>query len=83
MKLESIVQFFAVSVKLFASKAQGRIDNRLLRGCLAPMLELLCRTYSDAQMSQSLRDLSTELIDELSSNLEKSYFVTTFNSVQQ
>ena len=47
VKLEAIVQFFTVSVQLFASQpaSKGAIDNGLLRAALGPILELIYRTY--------------------------------------
>ena len=49
IKLEAIVQFFTVSVQLFSTLEgnEGKIDNGHLRKCLEPILELICRTYSD------------------------------------
>ena len=41
VKLEALVQFFAVSVQLFASAEEDQsqqIDNKRLRNCLGPIL---------------------------------------------
>jgi len=47
------------------------------------MLELVYRTYSDEQIPQAVKDLSVELVDQLSAGLEKTFFITEFNRVQQ
>jgi AraC-like DNA-binding protein len=80
-----MVQFFAVSVHLFASQkgSDSKIDNPYLRKCLGPILELVCRTYTDDQMEQRVKDISTELVDQFSGSLEKTFFITEFNRVQQ
>ena len=54
-----------MSVHLFASqeRSDGKIDNPYLRKCMGPILELVCRTYSDDQMEQRVKDISTELVD--------------------
>lgn len=72
-----------VSVKLFASQPSStdKIDNPYLRNSLVPMLELVYRTYTDEKLEQSVRGLSTELVDHLSENLEKAFFVKTLNEV--
>ena len=84
-KLQAIIQFFAVSVNLFASQP-GRdpdsIDNDYMRHCIGPILELVYRTYSDEQIPQPIKDISTELVDQLSNGLEKNFFITEFNRVQ-
>lgn len=41
------------------------------------------RTYSDEQIPQAVKDLSVELVDQLSAGLEKTFFITEFNRVQQ
>ena len=70
---------------MFAAQhsSDGKIDNGLLRNCLGPMLELVHRTYSDEQMEQKVRDVSSELVDLFSQNLEKGYFIMEFNRVKQ
>ena len=85
VKLEAIIQFFMVSIKLFASQPSSNetIDNQFLRNSLVPILELVCRTYTDDKMDQNIRSLSTELVDHLSDSLEKAFFVNTLNGVQQ
>ena len=84
MKLEAIVQFFMVSIRLFATQPQSedKVDNEFIRNTLVPILELVYRMYGDEKATPEVRDLSTELVDHLSSNLEKSYFVSTLNGVQ-
>ena len=47
------------------------------------MLELIHRTYADEQMEQKVRDVSSEIVDLLSQNLEKGYFIAEFNRVKQ
>lgn len=50
---------------------------------MTPILELVYRTYTDTQMPQSVRTLSTELVDQLSNGLEKNFFIQEFKNVQQ
>ena len=64
VKLQAIVNFFAVSVELFASLSEDKkIDNPRLREVIGPILELVHRTFNDEQMEQKVRDISTELVD--------------------
>jgi hypothetical protein len=44
------------------------------------MLELIVRTYSDEQLSATVRDLSTELVDMMSDSLDKPVFLKLFNA---
>ena len=46
------------------------------------MLEFVYRTYTDEQLNSKVRDKSTELVDLMSSVLDKTEFVTLFNQVQ-
>jgi len=46
------------------------------------MLELVYRTYTDEQLAPSIRDLSTVLVDEMSSALSKEVFIKHFNATQ-
>ena len=78
-KLHTIVQFFSVSVKLFEAESGGKGDNELLRLCINPILELVYRTYTDEQMAEDVKVLSTELVDTLAEKLEKSFFIDQFN----
>jgi hypothetical protein len=48
----------------------------------AAMLEFVYRTYTDEQLNSKVRDKSTELVDLMSSVLDKTEFVTLFNQVQ-
>ena len=78
-KLHAIVQFYMVSVKLFEAECNGKVDNELLRICVGPILELIYRTYTDEQTPVDVRTLSTELVDSLGHNLEKSFFIDQFS----
>lgn len=73
-----------MSVKLFASQDSSTadsIDNQYIRLCIGPILELVYRTYSDEQIPQTVKDISVELVDQLSAGLEKNFFITEFNRV--
>ena len=74
-KLQTIVQFFSVSVKLFEAESDGKADNELVRMCINPILELVYRTYTDEQMTEEVKLLSTELVDTLAEKLEKAFFI--------
>lgn len=43
------------------------------------MLELVYRTYTDEQLDQQVKDLSTELVDLWNSKLDKEIFLKMFN----
>lgn len=49
--------------------------------CCGPMLELVYRTYTDDQISSTVRDPSTELVDSLSNKIDKEKFVKIYNEV--
>ena len=46
------------------------------------MLELVYRTYTDDQIPSSVKDPSTELVDQLSAKLDKDSFIKVYNDVQ-
>ncbi len=50
--------------------------------CCGPMLELVYRTYTDEQIPNSVKDPSTELVDQLSAKLDKDSFIKVYNDVQ-
>ena len=74
---------YTVSVQLFEAQSEQKKDNELIRICIGPILELVYRTYTDEQLPANIRSLSTELIDTLSSNLEKSFFIEQYSKIQQ
>lgn len=46
------------------------------------MLEFVYRTYTDDQLPATVRDPSTELVDQMNSLLNKDTFIQIFNAVQ-
>ena len=47
------------------------------------MLELVHRTYNDEQLEQSIRDISSQIVDKFSASLEKGFWISEFERVQQ
>lgn len=45
------------------------------------MLKLVYRTYTDEQVDVEVKDLSTQIVDTFSENLEKKFFIQQFKEV--
>ena len=75
--LSALIQWYTVLATLLKEK-EGWLES-----CTAPILELVYRTYTNDRLGGSVKDESTELIDFLSSSLDKDFFITRFNEVQQ
>jgi hypothetical protein len=69
---------------LFAEHHDAQADNESTRAVLPSVLELVYRVYTDDQYDGSRpKSLSIELIDHLSSVVDKAHFISTYNDVKQ
>ena len=75
MKLTSLVTFYQTSLSYLE-------EIGALLECCGPILEFVYRTYTDDQIASTVRDPSTELVDQLSAKIDKESFVKVFNDVQ-
>ena len=50
---------------------------------MEPMLKLIYRTYTDEQLDPEIKDLSTQIVDTFSEQLDKDVFIRLFNEVQK
>jgi hypothetical protein len=74
-KLQHIFLFFQVSFQLF-TEYHGSPDNQSARAILPSVLELVYRVYTDDQYDGSPpKSLSLELIDHLSTIVDKTHFI--------
>ena len=71
-----------MSFHLFAEH-HASDDNESTRAVLPSVLELVYRVYTDDQYDGSQpKSLSIELIDHLSSVVDKAHFISTYNDVK-
>ena len=50
---------------------------------LSPVLELVYRIYTDDQYKDTrAKELAFELVDQLSTSIDKTFFITTYNQVK-
>lgn len=81
-RIAGIVQFYQVALQLFEDFCKQK-DNSHTRSVTEPILELVYRTYSDEQYKESkIKDISLEIVEYLSNNLDKNYFVQIYNEVK-
>lgn len=82
--IANIMLFFQVALHLFAeSQTEGKVDNEKTREALKPMLELIYRIYTDEQYKDTrAKELSLELVEMLSTNIDKGFFIDTYNDVK-
>lgn len=74
------MQFYMACITFFKEE-----HMELLKATCGPMLELVHRLYTDDSLSGlEVKDVAAEIIDTLSHAFdEKSFFIQTFNEVQQ
>ena len=81
-KLQHILLFFQVSFQLFEER-HGSPDNDSTRAVLPSVLELVYRVHTDAQYDGSpAKSLSLELIEHVSTAVDKTHFINTYNEVK-
>ena len=82
-RLAHILLFFQVSFHLFTEHHGATADNGSTRAVLPSVLELVYRVYTDDQYDGSApKSLSIELIDHLSTAVDKAHFITVYNEVK-
>jgi hypothetical protein len=80
-RLETILQFYHLTVQLLLSKD----DTETLKAICGPILELVYRTSTDEQYKRgtAIKDQSIEIVELLKENLDKLHFIETYGEVQQ
>jgi len=78
--LETILQFFQAS---FALKV-GEGGTDFMKLVCGPVLELFYRTYTDEQYAKGsiIKDVSLEIVELLQRDLDKPFFIDTYNEVK-
>jgi hypothetical protein len=92
-RIANVLLFFQVALHLFeqyserphqTSEAEEDDvtlrDNQYSRMVVEPILELVYRIYTDDQYKESrCKELSIEIVDYLSSGMDKSFFINAYN----
>jgi hypothetical protein len=92
-RIANVLLFFQVALHLFeqyserphqTSEAEEDDvtlrDNQYSRMVVEPILELVYRIYTDDQYKESrCKELSIEIVDYLSSGMNKSFFINAYN----
>ena len=87
-RIANVLLFFQVAFHLFESihttdVEEPKKDNELSRSVLNPVLELVYRIYTDDQYKESrAKELASELVDYLSTGLDKTFFISAYNEVK-